>query len=73
MQTSKQQLLQVNKQLQHERTKIEMCLQYLMKIQKANSCTPQLRLEGKMNGEQCFEQKGQHVQRFGRTEATNSF
>lgn len=44
-----------------------------MKIQKANSCTPQLRLEGKMNGEQCFEQKGQHVQRFGRTEATNSF
>lgn len=40
-----------------------------MKMQKANSYTPQLRFEGKMNREQCFEQKGQHAQRLGRMEA----
>ena len=73
MQTSKQQLWQVNQQLQHEMTKIEVCLEYMMKIQKANSYTPHLRLEGKMNGEQGFEQKGQHVQRLGGLEAANSF
>lgn len=40
-----------------------MCLQYTVQIQGVNSYRTQLRVEGQMNGEGCFEQKEQHVQR----------